>query len=336
MRRSTSSVRNDVPAFVGLACVVLLLASFGATADVSVYQSVVPMKGGSAADRSEAFAEALRSAAVRASGRRDAASNPAIAAAATDPSRYVQQYSTTPDRYLKVGFDAGAMDRLLQQAGLPVWPLERPVTQVLLVVDSVAGGTRAITDGERVPERTEVERAAQARGLPIAWPRGTVSAASVRAMVEAGGEGTGQDAAGGRAVLAGVRAAGMLGWRFSQPGQSARVTGSFADGIDLAADSLAARYAPPSTRGTSSITVRIGGIGDVRAYAGLIEYLKSLSLVRAIAVEEMTEQAVTLRLALRGDVELLRRIAALDGRLQSAAAPPVLENSAAVDFTFQP
>ena len=283
-----------------------------------------------------AFGEALRGAAVRASGQRDAGSNPVIAAAAANPARYVQQYSTTADHFLKVGFDARAMDRLLQQANLPLWPLERPVTLVLLVVPSAGGGARAVLEGERVPERIEVERAAQARGLPIGWPRESVDAARVRAMAADGDTAAGAPAgSGGQAVLAGIGAGERVNWRFVQAGQSARADGSLQDGVDLAADALAARYAPASTRGTAAITARVGGIDDVKAYAGMLEYLKSLSLVRSVAVEEMSGGVVTLALEVRGDLELLRRIAALDGRL-GPAAPAGPEGGATVDFVYQP
>ena len=332
MRRLTSSVLNDVPALVALVCILILALPRRAGADVSVYQAVVPLRGAAEADRTAAFGEALRSAAVRASGQRDAGSNSVIATAAASPARYVRQYSKTADGRLKVGFDARAMDQLLQQAGLPLWPLERPVTQVLLVVPSVAGGARAIVDGERGPERDAIEQAAEARGLPIAWPQTAVDAARVRALVSAGD--AAESGAGGRPVLAGVGSGGTVSWRFTQPGQSARAEGSLQDGANLAADSLAARYAPSSTRGTSGIPVRVSGIADVRAYAGLMEYLKSLSLVRAIDVEEVADGVVTLRLKLRGDLELLRRIAALDTRLQPAP-PPGAEGGAAVDFTYQ-
>jgi hypothetical protein len=142
-------------------------------------------------------------------------------------------------------------------------------------------------------------------------------------------------------VLAGVATGAGVSWRFVQPGQSATAAGTLQDGVDLAADSLAARYAPPSTRGISSITVRVGGMDGVRAYAGLLEYLKSLSLVRDVEVEEMTDGVVTLKLAVRGDLELLRKIAAMDDRLHSGN-PGGADGDAseggptAVDFTFRP
>jgi hypothetical protein len=328
MRTPNSPVRKDVPAFAALALVVALAAPVAARADVSIYQSVVPMTAG----KDAAFAEALRTTAVRASGRGDAGANKVIAAAAENPGRYVQEYSTTPDRYLKVGFDAQAIDRLLQQAGLPVWPLERPVTQVLLVAPSAGGGSRAIVAGDRVPEKAEVEKAAEARGLPVGWPRGTVPAAGVRSAI-AGGGAEASAGAGLRPVLAGVAQEGSFSWRFTEGGKSVTAVGSVADGVNLAADNLAARYAPPSTRTMSLVPVRVGGVADVRAYAGLIEYLKSLSLVRGIQVAEMSEGVVSLQLALRGDLELLKRIAALDERLR---AGPAGEDGSGVDFTYVP
>ena len=335
MRNITRLVRIDVPALAALAMFLVLALPLRAAADVAIYQSLVQIKGASAADKADAFAEALRTTAVRASGRRDAGSNPVIKAAAADPDRYVQQYSTTPDRYLKVGFNAQAIDRLLQQAGLPLWPLERPVTQVLLVVPSAGGGARAIVDADRVPEKAEVERAALARGLPISWPRGTVSAATVRATVASGGSNA-ESGKSLRPVLAGIGTGAAVDWRFTQPGQSASASGSVEDGVNLAADSLAARYAPPSTRGTSSFDVRIDGIEGIQAYAGLLEYLRSLSLVRDVQVQEMTDGVVTLKLAVRGDLELLRRVAAMDEKLRSPAPATAEGGGSAVDFTYQP
>jgi hypothetical protein len=74
----------------------------------------------------------------------------------------------------------------------------------------------------------------------------------------------------------------------------------------------------------------------VKAYAGLLEYLKSLSLVRNVEVVEMAGGVVTLKLAVRGDLDLLRRIAAMDDRLQSGVPGGAGEGAAAVDFTFKP
>ena len=329
MPRFSSTVRvpRRVPVRARNALALLLLLPAVAQADIALYQAAVPLQDATEAARAAGFGEALRIATVRASGRRAAATNRVIAAAAADPSRYVQQYSTTPDRMLKVGFDGRGVEQLLQQAGLPLWPAERPTTLVELFVPSVAGGTRAVLAAERPPERAEIERAAQVRGVPLAWPPQAIDLAQARNPSVSGAT---------QAVLVGVSSGARIDWQFLHAGQKAQSQGGPSAGADLAADSLAARYAPASTLGLSTQSVRVGGVADLRSYAGLLEYLQSLSLVRAVSVDELTGATVRLQLSLRGDVELLRRIAALDTHLQAGvrvAEPPGAEGT---DFTWQP
>jgi hypothetical protein len=306
-----------------------LMVSSLAWGDVALYQATVPLKSTAEADRAAAFGEALKIAAMRASGRRDAGEAPAIAAAAADPTRYVQQYSTTTDRMLKVGFDGRAMEQLLQQAGLPLWPSERPAITVLLFTPAVAGGARAVTAAERPPERLEIERAAQVRGVPVTWPAETVDAGVARSRVAStGGKG---------AVLLGTAGAGGFDWTFGHAGQTARSQGGPAAGLGLAADTLAARYAPGSTRGLSTVAVRIGGLDGVRSYAALTTYLDGLSLVRSVSLRELSGSTALLDLGVRGDFELLLRIFALDGRLTPAArTEAATATPEAPDFVWQP
>jgi hypothetical protein len=306
---------------------VCVLSAASVQAEVAIHQVTVPLAGPTEVDRGAAFAEALRVVAVRASGRRDAGTSPRIAAAAADPTPYVQQYSTTPDRQLKVGFDGRALEQLLQQAGLPLWPAERPTTTVLLFTTTVAGGQRAVTAAERPAERVELERAAQVRGVPLAWPSEVVDAATARSQVAGAGA--------TRAYLMGTGGGSGIEWSFGHAGQLVRGAGAPAAGLDLAADELAARYAPGSTRGTNRVDLRVGGLEGVRSYAALTHYLEDLSLVRSVSVGELVGDGVRLDLAVRGDLELLRRIFALDTHLvpapRSAAGSPQ-----GPDFLWEP
>jgi hypothetical protein len=293
---------------------------------VALYQATVPLKSPAEADRAAAFGEALKVAAVRASGRSDAGSAPAIAAAAAAPTAYIQQYSTTADRMLKVGFDGRAMEQLLQQAGLPLWAAERPVTTVYLFVPAVAGGARAVTAAERPPERIEVERAAALRGVPLNWPAETVDPATARTRTTTVGSKT--------AALLGVPASAGYDWTFGHADQTARGQGGPAAGLGLAADNLASRYAPGSTRSVRTVPIKVVGLDDVRAYAGLTKYLEGLSLVRSVSLRALAGSTAQLSLEVRGDAELLRRIVALDGRLQPAAQGDAPADVA--EFTWQP
>jgi hypothetical protein len=300
MRRHSRILRIDGPALAAvLACAVLWPWPAATRAAVPLYEVVVPLGGPAAEDRSRALVEALQGAVVKASGRRGAATIPAVAAA--NPERYVQRYSKMADQMLKVGFDGRAIEDLLQKAGLPVWASERPLTVV--TADGV--------------DRAEIERAAAWRGLPIAWGPAAAVAGSTA-----------------RAALTGVTGGSGIAWRFVHAGRTVEVQGSAQAGIDLAADTLAAWYAPPSTRALSEVAIRVGGIGDFGAYAALLAHLKSLSLVRAVAVVELAGDVVHLVVTMRGDAELLGRIAALDARLVPASL--VDGPTVPADFLFRP
>jgi hypothetical protein len=275
-----------------------MVASLAGAADVQLYEVKVPLKGSTEADRGAALGEAMKAIAVRVSGRSDASANATVAGA--DPARYVQRYAAGSDRMLTVGFDGASVERLLQQAGLTFWAAERPLTLVDVATE----------------DRSAAIEAAERRGLPIAWQPGAVA--------------TGP----GQAVLRGTANGGQFDWSFSHGGETVQGRGTLADGIHLAADTLAARYAPPSSRGTSSFVLRVGGADDLRHYKGVLDYLESLSLVRRVEVEALEGDVLRLRVTVRGDRDLLGRIAALEGKLLPAAGGA--EAAPAADFVFQP
>jgi len=300
MRSSNRTVIRGGPALAAaFAAITALLWPAGARPDVPLYEASVPLEGTTEADRAAGMAAALRAVAVKASGRREAADNPVIAAA--NPAKFVQRYSTTADRMLKVGFDGLATEQLLLQAGLTLWPAERPLTLVNVPVS----------------DPRELEAAAQWRGLPISWSAGP--APTERAQ----------------AGLTGIPSGGGFAWTFTHDGRSVQARGSVADGVNLAADTLAARYAPPSTRSSSSLTLRIGGMDDLRSYSGLLAYLHSLSLVRQVDVLSLEATVLTVLVVVRGDRELLARIAALEGRLQPVARGEP-DAAPAADFVYLP
>lgn len=302
MRNLIRTVRPGGLALVtAVACIAGCMAPSLAHAEVALYEVAVPLKGATPEDRAAGMAEAMRAVAIKASGRREAANSAAIAGA--DPAKYVQRYSTTADRMLKVGFDGRAVEQLLQQAGLPLWPAERPVT----VIDAP------------VADRAAVESVAQWRGLPVEWAAAAGAPPS----------------SARRAVLVGVPSGSEFAWTFTHDGRTTEARGPAEAGIHLAADTLAARYAPASTRSSSNLTLRVDGMDDLADYSGLLAYLRELSLVRGVEVESLDGTVITLRVVVRGDRELLGRIAALDGRLQPGSRGAE-EGAAAVDFVYAP
>lgn len=299
MRRFPSLARHHGHLLAAALALGPALSGVGAVAaEVPLYEVKVPLRGAGEAERGVAFAEAIKAVAVRVSGRRDAAANATVTAA--DPSRHVQRYASGTDRKLTVGFDGASIERLLQQAGLTFWAAERPLTLVDVTTD----------------DRSVAIDAAQWRGLPIAWQAGAVAIGP------------------SQAVLKGTPSGPQFDWSFSHAGETVQARGSLADGIHLAADTLAARYAPPSSRGTSSLVLRVAGMDDVRQYTGVLAYLDSLSLVRSVTVEALEGDVLRLRLSVRGDRELFGRIAALEAKLKPVARDA--ERAADADFSYEP
>lgn len=321
-----------------VALVVLLPGAARAAVELPVYQATVPVPEGAAGEqRAVAYAEALRRVVVRASGRRSAADAPAVVAAAARAGEFVQQYSSQPGRLLRVGFDGRAVEQLLGQAGLPVWPAERPVTLVVLALPGAGGTARAVLASERPPGRLELESAAQLRGVPIAWPSAGVDVAAARAMVEAGDAAAVSalaQANGAETLLVGVAGAAGVDWRFAFDGKVTAASGTLADGAHVAADQLAAAYAPAATRSVNDVLLTVAGIDGLENYAGLLAYLAALSPVRSVAVEGLTADRLSLRVAMRGNLELLRRLAALGTRLEPGVATTA--GAPTADFNYLP
>ena len=82
-----------------------------ATRLVPVYTVDVAERGGSA------LQDAMRQALVRATGRREAAEDPALAALVADASTYVKDWDTGARGQAQVVFDGGALERAVTAAG---------------------------------------------------------------------------------------------------------------------------------------------------------------------------------------------------------------------------
>jgi len=286
-----------------------------------LYQVTVPATG----NRDAAFLEALKTVVVRASGRRDAAAR--LGGALNNPRQYVQRFGFLADDSLQVAFDSISIERLLGQAGLPIWGRERPATLVLLSVAGPTGTANWVDAASGAAERDAIARAASQRGLPLVWPDspeyGQLGAESAAAVLL-------QTAAhyGANAVLLGQgRSDGAGGltvrWTLASAEGTAETTGALDAGVQLAADTFARVYAA-SGSAVDSVQVEVSGIDDMDAYASTLNYLEGMTLVRGVALEQIQGETLQFRLTVRGDATVLRRTLALGGKLvpQPAGAAP--------------
>jgi uncharacterized protein len=303
----------------------LVVASAGAVTVPNLYETAQPVDG----SRDAAFVEALRTVLVRVSGQRDAALR---VGEISDPRKYVQRFGFTAGNVLEVGFDAASVDQLLSNAGLPIWGRERPATVVMFGVEE-GGAWRWLAADTPAREREAIEKIARERGLPLKWP---VMDAQERSEASSDSPGLMQAASryGADAVLLGRARGGTVQWTLLSSEGAAQASGGLDDGVHLAADTFARVFAA-SGSSLGSVIVEVAGISDLNAYAATLNYLEGMTLVRGVALEQVTGDRMRFKLAVRGDAATLRRAIALDHRL----VPTDTADGAAADrlaFRYQP
>jgi len=246
------------------------------------------------AEATGTFEVGLRTALVRATGRRDADADPALAPLLADPRRYVQLFRPAPGG-LQVVYDAGALERAITEGGGRLWPAERPVVLVVLgEVPAVAN----LADIRALLESTALQRGlpivimtADAAGLPTG-DTGTQSLLAAAARFEAD------------AVLAGqgVDAGVVDSWRWSlvTAASSESFVGGASDGIHGATDALASTAREFMAQPELETWVEVSGVGSLRDYVAAERVLAGALGVDSVTLLEATGTTALFKVVARG------------------------------------
>jgi hypothetical protein len=297
-------------------CAALALLAFLPTAEaaraVRVYDVTVSETAPAAVP-----AAAMRIALVRATGRRDAASDPAFGMLVSDAQQYVRLSRPGAAGRTEVTLDGDAIDAAILAAGRALWPVERPLTLVVLEVPQGAA------PGEGV--QAAIEAAAAERGLPVSIvPAATLNlgsgAMASREMLLPAAQRLGADA-----VLVGRGDGGSAStwqWSLASPAVAESWSGAPASAVHGAADAFV-RTADVSSASTSEgdVLVSVSGIADLAAYAGVSQALAQVAGVRRVALEVAAGTTATFRVTVRGGADVLAASLAGHGRLVPAATP---------------
>jgi len=293
----------------------LALAGTCAAAPVpSLYAAVV-----TDSDPQRAAQMAMREVLVRLVGSRDAADDPSLAGIIDDARRYVQLQRGTTRGATQVIFDAAALRAAISAAGRSVWDPDRPLLWVVLPALSGAAGDDL---------RTQLNTAAQVRGLPIALASADSSAT---AMAEGGNA----------AVLAAARRAGAgaallaqsspndpqtLQWTLLSPGGESHWAGSAAIAIDGSTDALVRAARELESAPQTELDCRIDGVGDLPSFTAVMNSVSAAPVVIEVMVRSITADQLMLHLKSRADAAALTGALSADRlRAVGAAADGVLQ-----------
>lgn len=291
-----------------------------------LYQATAPAADRSEAGRAAAFQSALRMVLVRVTGNRSADQDPALAPLVGDAGRFVQQYRAAPDNQVWVAFDGPALERWLAQNGQPSWGRDRPATAVLLAVQSGTQSGTVLTRDDTSDLKSVIDATATARGISLIWPSAaelqsnrldyaTVANGGTTSLAEVGRRLGGEAALIGHAQGTGANA--NVRWTHVFKDRSSEFSGTL-EGVNRAADTYAGLFAASGS--LVPLEIEVSGVGDLRQYADVENYLESRSFIAHVSVESLVADTVRFRITVRGGAEPLQRALAMNGPLEPIAA----------------
>jgi len=294
----------------------------------------------SEAERSAAANASLGDVILRVTGDITALQNPVIRQAVNNATNYLQQFSYPADNNdkaaikLTLNYSAPAIEALLRQAQLSIWPSNRP--RVLLwLVSSESGAYHQVTDASAL--QPLVQRA-QLRGLPLIFPKWDDEDAKIISeqavanvdveKIKAASQRYKSDA-----ILVGSYSHSGSNWNASwqlfQNGASthfdsqvidvkaAGLSNLLSNGVDQAANHLAQIYAVKSTsQDAQALKIRIDNVQDFTAFKQVQAYLNSLTMIHRSELLSIEKNALVFALTLDGDIALLKNTLALANKLQ--------------------
>ena len=342
MRQTRCSKRRVLMALWGCAI------TFSAAAERvdNLYRERVLVANQSDAVRNQAAAEALQLVLLRASGRQTLADSTALTRALAKPQRLIDSFryeSALDDEAgqaqtrLQMTFSQNSVESLLRDAGLPIWPENRPSLLMWLVRDDVHTGRQIVAFADEPEVEAQLVISAQRRGLPQVLPlldlqdqlslgaeqlwqldQQAITAASARYAVDAILVGRYSQTTGGEWLASWSLQHRQKQQLFDSRGDDLQAL--FDRGLGEVAHYLSGIYGITATdRHADTLVMEVSGIDRFPSYVALTDYLDSLAVLRHVQLLEVRGQSLRFALQPEGRMSLLLDALALDKRLKPEA-----------------
>ncbi|MGI9203408.1 MAG: DUF2066 domain-containing protein [Woeseiaceae bacterium] len=313
----------------------------------SIYTVEVPLDPDERNPRRTAYRLALNQVLVRMTGSTAVAESEELASMFPNPERYVRQFQPGPDDTLIVSLYGEEIERVLRQAGAPIWSADRPLTLVWLAVDRGRGDREIIAADDQggsfgavsaADERNEILRnrvkeVAARRGIPVAFPLlDTTDLQSLSFSDIWGGFDEQLIAASQRynapSVLVGrirPETSQAHRWTWYRNGLRQDWRGEPDYVINLLADTIAASDALAGNELSEYLQLTISGIDSVRDYGQVQQYLESLRALDRLMIKAVSADRITYEVEIRGGAERLRAALAASNILVAVNSSATIE-----------
>lgn len=317
---------------------------------VDIYRAEALVTTQQPSERASAARGGLRDVMIRVSGDRNAAAQPAIASAIRQAQNYLHEFSYAstdkkidsdagpqPATLLIMKFSPAGIEQLLRDAGLPLWPANRPKLMVWMISESSDGAQHRVPDEAALQT---VNGQAALRGLPLLFPlqdfEDTIALPSeLLSTLDETAIRTASERYKSDAILAGKLTQSADGqWQSSwllvqrhdvQPvsGNGADLAAQIASAIDFSADQFARQYAivPRSGQETPDVVVlRIDDVGDFSGFKQVQRYFENMAMVKQFELLQAEGNRLTVQLHIEGDLTLLSSTLDLGKKLLPVAS----------------
>jgi len=331
-----------------LTSVLLSSANLSAAEQVDIYTVEVPVKSQSQYFRNLAMREGLSEVLIRASGSEDVLTNDYIRTNLTKANAFVQQFAfhksventkTNTQEYpwtLRLVFQDTVIQKLLSDAGLPIWSSNRPVVLIWLAEENSQGRSIVGLDSDTAQVFLEESKR---RAIPIQFPLMDSQDSSIVEFTDVWGRfsspiQTASERYQSKVIVFGriypdggklqtdwqmILENGRSGWR------------SEADSIEQASQQLFTelgrrlcdKYCLMATNIVGNeLLLRVSDLNNLIAAASVEKYLMSLLPVRDINLVELSGNQALFKLRLVSREQAVLEAIALDSALSPLPNPP--------------
>ena len=344
----------------------LLCSSFAGAVEVeNLYQAQVPVADQSNKARWKAVLNGFKEVVVRRSGSQQALSAPEVQQAYSKVTAYLQRYeyaenpalveylaqqklatAQPADKQLPqplpfvilLDFEPRLIDQLIQEAGMPIWGSNRPITLLWLAVEQGLD-RQLLKENDSLEEHIESMKAqAQRRGVPIFYPLMDLEDQLSVSLSDVWGRFTGP------VVEASVRYAAdsIVSGKIYQQGEfwfskltylndgnessiefsEATVEQLYSRLTNELAELLCQKYCTlVEQTQANQVTLQISNVTNFASYKRLQNYLEGLSSIRKVMSDKIAVNSVQMQVSLLGDISSLQEDIRLGRKLLEEEEP---------------
>lgn len=335
-------MRNLLQLFI-LSCLLFSSAAFAVKVD-SIYQADIPVASQSVEDRAKGAQKGLAEVLVKVSGNSQILANEKIKSHLKDAETFVTEFSyassATPIIYIMtLHFDPESVNKLLQDAGVPIWGVNRPLILAWIETEVPNHPAEIVSNDAITDFATLFKTHAKQRGLPIILPMmdvtdmNQVSIKDIVTMNFAPLQNASKRYSSDAILVVremqevngfALEAKMMMGndqWNFNI--KSSSLMDAISQLMDKITNTLSPRYSTVISKNVQGkLIIKVKNIKQGSDYMQLVNYLKHLTPVAKVQTVQVTGDEVILDISLHGSRDAFTQVISIGQNLKPVAAAP--------------